>query len=69
MAVAVIRRENESSEKLIGRWKKKTQQARIVKNFRNQARFNRRASATKVKGAALVREGYRAERRRKRFYA
>ena len=69
MAVAVIRRENESSEKLIGRWKKKTQRARVIQNFRAKHRFNRKKGKTKVKTAALVREKYRAENKRRRFYA
>ena len=69
MAVACQKREGESNEKLIGRWKKKTQQARIVKNVRGKMYFKRAESKTKEKDGAVVREKYRAKRRRNQFYS
>ena len=69
MAVAVVHRDGESNERLIGRWKKKTQQANIVKSFRKQYRFQRNTSLTKDKESAIVREGHRTRRRKNRFYS
>jgi len=69
MAVATIRRENESNEKLISRWKKKTQQAGLVQNFREKMRFKKKTNKTKEKEIAKVREQFRAERRTNQFYS
>lgn len=69
MAVACIRREGESSEKVIGRWKKKTQKAGTVQSFRKRIRFAKGANKTKQKEGAIVREKYREKRRKNRFYA
>jgi ribosomal protein S21 len=69
MAVATIRRENESNEKLISRWKKKTQQAGLVQNFREKMRYKKKMSKTKEKETAKVREKYRAEKKVNQYYS
>ncbi|MDP2691305.1 MAG: hypothetical protein U1C97_02395 [Candidatus Gracilibacteria bacterium] len=69
MAVAVIRREGESSEKVIGRWKKKGQKARVIQEVRGKRYFSRDMSMTKKKKVAVVREKYRAARKKNMFYA
>jgi ribosomal protein S21 len=69
MAVAVVRRDGESNEKVIGRWKKKTQKANIVKSTRKARYFDRNDSLTKQKEGAIVRERYRAKRKKNRFYS
>lgn len=69
MAVAVVRRDGESNEKVIGRWKKKTQKANIVKSARKARYFTRNDSLTKQKEGAIVRERYRAKRKKNRFYS
>jgi ribosomal protein S21 len=69
MAVAVVRRDGESNEKVIGRWKKKTQKAAIVKSTRKARYFGRNESLTKQKESAIVRERYRARRKKNRFYS
>ncbi|MGE3278221.1 MAG: hypothetical protein AB7J40_00130 [Candidatus Altimarinota bacterium] len=69
MAVATIRRENESNEKLISRWKKKTQQAKLVENVRGKLTFKKKVNKTKEKEVAKVRENYRSERKRNQFYS
>ena len=68
MAVACIKRDGESNEKVIGRWKKKTRQARIVQIVRGAKHFDRNESNTKVKKGAIVREKYRAVRKRNKYY-
>lgn len=69
MAVATIRRENESNEKLISRWKKKTQQSRIIDDFRKKMRYDKKKNKTKEKEAAKVREKFRAEKKSNQFYS
>ena len=69
MAVACIKRDGESNEKVIGRWKKKTQRAGTLHAFRNRMRFAKGANKTKQKEGAIVREKYRAKRRKSRFYS
>lgn len=69
MAVAVVRRDGESNEKVIGRWKKKTQKANVVKNARKARYFDRNESRTKQKEGAIVRERYRARRKKNQFYS
>ena len=69
MAVAVKKREGESNEKIISRWKKKTQQAKVIQRTREHRYFERNMSRTKKKEAAIVREGYRAKRKKNQFYS
>jgi len=69
MAIAALRREGESNERLIGRWKKKAQQAGIMQQFREKLRYKKDLSVTKERERAKVREGYRAEKKKNQFYA
>ena len=69
MAVATKKRKEESNEKLIGRWKKKTRQARVVQEVRAKKHFKKSTSKTKEKKSAIVREKYRTERKKNRFYS
>lgn len=71
MAVATIRRENESSEKLISRWNKKSQAARTAKTFKDRRYYDgkkKNPNKTKTKDSALKREHYRAIRRKMQYY-
>ncbi|MDF2379018.1 MAG: hypothetical protein P1V18_02220 [Candidatus Gracilibacteria bacterium] len=71
MAVAAIRRENESSEKIISRWKKKAQSARVQNAFKRQRYFDKarkKPSKTKTKMIALKREHYRGIRKKLKHY-
>ena len=69
MAIATVRREIESNEKLISRWKKKTQQAGIIQSFRNVKHFKKKPNRTKERSTAIIREKFRAERKKKSFYS
>ena len=69
MAVAVQKREGESNEKLIGRWKKKTRQARVVQDVRSKQNFVRVTNKTKEKQSAIFREHFRSKRKRNQFYS
>ena len=71
MAVAAIRRENESSEKLIGRWNKKAQAARVVNEVKNRRYFDRKKRSPnelRIKRTALKREQFRADKKVQQFY-
>jgi len=71
MSVAAIRRENESSEKLISRWNKKSQAARVANRFKARRYYDRNKwepNKTKVKKIALKREHYRAIRKKLSYY-
>ena len=69
MAIAALRREGESNERLIGRWKKKAQQSGNVQLFREKLRYKKKLNATKERERAKVREGFRAEKKKNQFYA
>jgi len=69
MAVAVMKREGESNEKIIGRWKKKTRQARVVQEVRDKKHFTRTMNKTKIKKKAIVRETHREERSKNKYYS
>ena len=71
MAVAAIRRDTESSEKLISRWNKKAQTARVVNQVKNRRYFDKNKvhpNKLKIKQAALKREEHRAVRRKLQYY-
>ena len=69
MAIAALRRETESNEKLISRWKKKAQQAGVVQEVRKKRYFERNVNGRKEKDRALVREKFRGERKMNQFYS
>lgn len=69
MAIATQKRETESNEKLISRWKKKTQQAAIVQQVRGKRYFEKNVNRRKEKDRALVREKFRGERQLNQFYS
>lgn len=67
MAFFATRKQGESSEKVVNRWKKLTQRfsraARFDQNFKKEPR------KWQIREGALKREGYRTERKRKQFYS
>ena len=74
MAIAAIRRENESSEKLISRWNKKCQSSRTVnqakkRKYRDPKEIKKKTNDRVIKTSALVREKYSQERKRMSFYS
>jgi hypothetical protein len=66
MPIEVKKKGNETPDKLMARFNRLSQ--RIVKGLRRGRAFVRNKSALKIKTAAVIREGYRAERARKKFY-
>lgn len=68
MAIAALRREGESNERLIGRWKKKAQQSGAIQQFREKLRYKKKLNVTKERERAKVREGFRSEKKQNQFY-
>jgi ribosomal protein S21 len=68
MAVAVVRKQNETSEKLISRLQKKVQGARIVMKLKRGRHHERNTSRRLQKQTALKREFYRGIRRKMQHY-
>jgi len=69
MAVHAIRRENETVEKLINRFKKQTQGTRLVQRVRAKRYRIKAPSKRLVRVSALKREEYREKRRKAAVYA
>lgn len=69
MAIYAVRRENETVEKLINRFKKQTQGTRLVQLVRAQRYNTKTPSRRLVRLAALKRTEHRARRAKEQFYA
>jgi ribosomal protein S21 len=68
MAVAVVKKENESNEKLVSRFEKKVQQARLLQWLRKNRFHKDRENKKRVKEAGIAASRYRAERERLKYY-
>ncbi len=60
MICFAVRKENESSEKLLMRYKKSFFQTRTANKLKNSQTHTRSLSARKIREKAIVREYYRA---------
>lgn len=60
MICFAVRKENESSEKLLMRYKKSFFQTRTANKLKNSQTHSRALSARKIREQAIVREYYRA---------
>jgi hypothetical protein len=60
MICFAVRKENESSEKLLMRYKKSFFQTRTANKLKNEQNHSRDLSKRKVREQAIVREYYRA---------
>lgn len=68
MSVAVVKKENESNEKLVSRFEKKIQQARFIQWLKKNRFFKKKLSNRKTKDAGLSACRYRTERERLKYY-
>lgn len=69
MAIYAVRRENETVEKLIHRFKKQVQGTRLVQVIRAGKHWTKKATKRLVRVSALKRAEYRAKRRIEQFSA
>lgn len=68
MPVKVSKKKDESNEKLIKRFKRQTQGARIIPKVRNERYHKRPKTRRRVRDEALARENFRAIREKEKFY-
>lgn len=68
MAIAVTKKENESNEKLVSRFEKKVQQARIIQWLKKNRFFQRTESNRRIKERGLSATKYREEREKLKHY-
>lgn len=66
--VATIRREGETNERVIGRWKRKAQAAKTVEKVRGKLHFKKKPNSSRQKEQAIVREKFRSQKRKNQFY-
>ena len=68
MAVWAIKKKTETNERLIKRWKRQTQNARIMQKVREDKFHKGTKTKIRIREEAISREGYRAKREKERFY-
>lgn len=66
--IYAVRKKNESSDKLMNRFKKQVQHSRILMEVRNGRYYKKKPNKQYTRDAAVMREQYRTERRRKMYY-
>ncbi len=69
MAVFAIKKGEESNERLQSRFKKQTQEARIVKVLRKRRTHVKKLTKRLQRIRALKREGFRAQNVKNQFYS
>lgn len=68
MPIYAIRKANESQDRLINRFKRQVQQSRLLAKVKSARFQGRKKTKRQVKTAAIMREFYRTQRRKKAFY-
>ncbi len=68
MKVFVKKNKGESNERLISRFNKKVQGSRKILKVRSERYHKKDATRRQQRGAAIMREHYRAIREKNRFY-
>lgn len=68
MTIKVRKKEKESNDKLYNRFNKKVQSSRILNEVKEKRYFTKKESKRHARQAAIMREYYRSERKRKQFY-
>lgn len=64
MKVRAKRRDNETTEKLMNRFKKQTQHLRLVDLVRRKKHWRQAPSKRQIRIAALIKDKYRKQRRK-----
>lgn len=66
--IRLSRNPKESVERLVSRFNKRVQKSRIILISKEKKHHQKKLTKRKVRKAAIMREFYRAERQRKKFY-
>lgn len=69
MAIYAVKRSSESNERLLNRFKKQAQDARLVKMLRERSRFKGKVTKREIRLRALKREEFRAANKKAKFYS
>lgn len=69
MAIHAHRKGEESNDRLQQRFKQQVQKSGIIRLLRERRSFSRNPNRRKVRMRALMREKYREESRKKKFYS
>lgn len=69
MAIYAIRKGDESNDRLQSRFKKQSQDARIVKTLRDRRTRKKKPTKRLQRLRALKREGFRAANKKKQYYS
>jgi len=69
MAIHAHKHGEESNDRLQQRFKQQVQKSGLIKMLRERGHHARKPSARLVRKRALMREGYRTENRKKKFYS
>lgn len=63
----VVKGDGESSEKLLKKFSNRIKSRKLMQTFRNNRYFSQKPTERKVRAAAVSREKYRAEAKKKEF--
>ena len=66
--IYAVRKENESVDKLINRFKKQVQGTRLLLQVRKGRYHQKKLTKKKIREAAVIREGHRTEKAKKMHY-
>lgn len=66
--IYAVRKENESVDKLINRFKKQVQGTRLLLQVRKGRYHQKKLTKKKLREAAVIRDGHRAEKAKKVYY-
>jgi len=69
MAIFAVKRGSESNERLLNRFKKQAQDAKLVKSLRDRMRFKGKITKRQIRLRALKREEFRAANKKAKFYS
>lgn len=69
MAIYAIKHGDESNDRLQQRFKKQVQKSGLVKKLRERNHHKRKPTKRLRRIRALMREGFRAQNRKKQFYS
>ena len=68
MAVGVVKKDGESNEKLVSRFEKKVQQARVVQWLKKNRFFKSPEGGKRAKDRGIIAANFRIEREKLKFY-
>lgn len=69
MAIYAVKKGNESNDRLMNRFKKQVQEARIAKTLREKMRYRKHPTKRLIRIKALKREEFRQENKKQKFYS